>query len=311
MSWSSTEKDRNAVSSDLGSKPASFQVKVYTRFCTVAAEVKFHNRTFLKEQCWGTKAGSILTLFPHLVSPPLLLNRFLALTGRKKQNLSWGESKVQRTTCDFLNGTFIFEFCVVIGWLQEAGTSCLNVVGSDHSLWKVKDLLSVCVNVCGCVLGCCCVSWTWNNLWLSECIFECGRCLWVYDCFEVMGVLFFSQTSLVHLLNLNDTFCSIAQLTIRRTVFAPPLQWTSPMLHYCLVCKHCCSALPGPLLPHRPPAGSDYRFSQEVYYRHSWVSTLLQCVVTEGAKTRAETLIIKRTLLFCSMWTCWLNCTKT
>lgn len=28
--------------------------------------------------------------------------------------------------------------CAVIGWLQEAGTSCQSVIGSDHSLQKVK-----------------------------------------------------------------------------------------------------------------------------------------------------------------------------
>lgn len=69
-----------------------------------------------------------------------------------------------------------------------------------------------------------------------------------------------------------------------------------PMLHYCLVGKQRRSALPVPLFPQHPPAGSDYRFSPEVHYRHSPVSTLLQRLLTEGVKTRAETLIIKHTL---------------
>lgn len=58
---------------------------------------------------------------------------------------------MQTATCDFLNGTFIIKFHVVIGWLQEAGTSCLSVVGSDHSLRKVKDLLRAHLHVCVCV----------------------------------------------------------------------------------------------------------------------------------------------------------------
>lgn len=28
--------------------------------------------------------------------------------------------------CDFLNGTSLITFCIVIGWKQEAGTSCLS-----------------------------------------------------------------------------------------------------------------------------------------------------------------------------------------
>lgn len=39
-------------------------------------------------------------------------------------------------------------FC---NWLQEAGTSSLSVAGSDHSLRKGKDLLSVYVGVCVCL----------------------------------------------------------------------------------------------------------------------------------------------------------------
>lgn len=39
------------------------------------------------------------------------------------------------------NGTFITKCCVVIGSLQEAGTSCLNVVGNDHSLRKSQRVI--------------------------------------------------------------------------------------------------------------------------------------------------------------------------
>lgn len=52
-----------------------------------------------------------------------------------------------RGTWDFLNGTFTVKYSALIGWLQEAGTSCPSVVGSDHSLQEVKDLLSVCMHV--------------------------------------------------------------------------------------------------------------------------------------------------------------------
>lgn len=70
---------------------------------------------------------SILTLFRSFGSLPLLLNGFLALKGRKKQTLSCKESKVQAATpCDFLNGTSLITFCIVIGWLQQAGTSCFR-----------------------------------------------------------------------------------------------------------------------------------------------------------------------------------------
>lgn len=86
-----------------------------------------NNRTFVKVQPWGRTATSILTLFPSFVSPALLLNGFLALTGRKKQTLSCKESKVQAAApCDFLNGTSLITFYIVIGWKKEAGTSCLS-----------------------------------------------------------------------------------------------------------------------------------------------------------------------------------------
>lgn len=95
-------------------------IEAQVRLCQ--RETKSNDRTFLREQHSGTMTRSILTLFPSVISPPLLLNGFLALTGRKKQSLSLQESRVLRGMWDFLNGTFIFKYCAVIGWLQEAGT---------------------------------------------------------------------------------------------------------------------------------------------------------------------------------------------
>ncbi len=200
-------------------------------------------------------AGSILTLFPYVVSPPQLLNGFLALTGRKKQSRSWEESRVQRGTCDFLNGTFIVKCCVVIGWLQEAGSSCLSVVGSDHSQWKVKNLLSVCMHVYVCVCVCVCVC-LWEVVVCFEpeittgflsvhlniydaCVYKYIGCvyMWCSSCEGCGSVVFLADYlrstfklkhdififySLKHIVCLMHFYC-IAQFTIRRSIYAHSL----------------------------------------------------------------------------------------
>lgn len=131
---------------------AKFKPRFYI---TVQPELKNCDRTFLKDQWWGTMAVCILTLFPCAVSPLLLLNGFLALTGRKKQSLPCKESKVQAAkTCDFLNGTFIIRFYIVIGWMQEAGISWVMV---EVTVALVKTYW-VCVCVLGRMCMCVCVS---------------------------------------------------------------------------------------------------------------------------------------------------------
>lgn len=83
-------------------------------------------------------ARSILTLFPN-VGPlhciPTTAPQWVPGIDRqeKTQSVVRGVESAQGNM-GLPNGTFITECCVVIGWLQEAGTSSLSVVVNDHSL---------------------------------------------------------------------------------------------------------------------------------------------------------------------------------
>lgn len=160
-------------------------------------------------------AGSILTLFPCSVSPPLLLNGFLALTGRKKQSLSWEESRVPRVTWDFLNGTFLVKYCAVIGRLREAGTSCWSVV--EWPLPARSQVLTECVH-----------ARVFVRVFVVY-VCEYLRCLYM----EMERWIWSGSTHTQHTL-LTEAYSD--SLLLHRTIFNTKLCSASVLHHWCFCC---------------------------------------------------------------------------